>query len=416
MFKYPLDDFFVMQLDFSAILNILPYLSIPLVSALVGWITNIVAIEMTFYPIKYFGIRPFGWQGIIPSKAKKMAETAVDLWTTKLLDIGTQFSKIQPKKVAEEMSPSIDYLSKQIIDEVMEAKLPKIWRNAPESIKDSVYEQVGKNLPFIVEEMMKEVESDFSDMLDLKFLAVSSLTQNKVLLNQMFLKCGETEFKFIKKSGLYFGFIFGLVQMIVWYFFPMWWILPLFGILVGYFTNFLALKLIFRPLNPIKIGRLHIQGMFIRRQVEVAHEYSKIVASKIITIENIFEYIIRGPGQKKLEQIVQKQIEFTINETAGIIKSLVEISTGSKLFLHIRNIACFRFMQELPMNIRHVFGYAENALDLEHILREKMIGLSAIEFEQFLRPVFKEDETTLIIIGAVLGGIAGLLQFFVFFY
>lgn len=405
-----------MQVDINAVIELLPYLSIPIVSALVGWVTNIVALRMTFYPIKYVGIRPFGWQGIIPSKAKKMAETAVDLWTTKLLDIGTQFSKIKPKKVAEEMSPSIDHLSRQIIDEVMEAKLPKIWLNAPEGIKDSVYEQVGKNLPYIVEEMMKEVEGDFSEMLDLKFLAVSSLTQNKVLLNQMFLKCGETEFAFIKKSGLYFGFLFGLIQMIVWYFFPLWWILPLFGVLVGYFTNFLALKLIFRPLNPIKIGKLQIQGMFIRRQVEVAQEYSKIVASKIITIENIFEYIIRGPGQKKLEQIVQKQIEYTINEAAGIIRSLVEISTGSKLFLHIRNIACFRFMQELPMNIRHVFGYAENALDLEHILREKMIGLSAVEFEQFLRPVFKEDETTLIIIGALLGGIAGLLQYFVFFY
>jgi len=204
--------------------------------------------------------------------------------------------------------------------------------------------------------------------------------------------------------------------MVVWYFFPFWWILPLFGILVGYYTNFLALKLIFRPLNPIKIGKLHIQGMFIKRQKEVAIEYSRIVASKIITIENIFEYIIRGPGSERLEQIVQKQIEYAINETAGIIKSLVEISTGSKLFLHIRNIACFRFMQELPMNIRHVFGYAENALDLERILQEKMIGLPPMEFESFLRPVFKEDETTLIIIGAVLGGLAGLIQYFIFFY
>ena len=104
-----------MQLNFSTIIDLLPYLSIPIVSALVGWITNVVAIRMTFYPIKYVGIRPFGWQGIIPSKAKKMAETAVDLWTTKLLDIGIQFSKIKPEKVAEEMSPAIDHLSRQII-------------------------------------------------------------------------------------------------------------------------------------------------------------------------------------------------------------------------------------------------------------------------------------------------------------
>ena len=68
------------------------------------------------------------------------------------------------------------------------------------------------------------------------------------------------------------------------------------------------------------------------------------------------------------------------------------------------------------MNIRNVFGYAENALNLKEILREKMINLSPVEFEAFLRPVFKEDETTLIIVGAVLGGVAGLIQYFVFLY
>jgi uncharacterized membrane protein YheB (UPF0754 family) len=373
-------------------------------------------LKMTFYPIKYYGVRPFGWQGIIPSKARKMAETAVDLWTTKLLDIGTQFSKLEPENVAREMSPAIDNLSRQIIDEVMEAKLAKIWDKTPENLKNNVYEQVSESLPVIVEEMMKDVKANISQMLDLKYLSVSALTQNKELLNQMFLKCGEEEFKFIKKSGFYFGFLFGLIQMIVWYFFSYWWILPLFGIIVGYSTNYLALKLIFRPLNPIKIGKMIIQGMFIRRQVEVSTEYSRIVASKIITIENIFEYIIRGPGSSKLKAIVQKHIENTIDETAGLLKSLVEISTGSKLFIHIRNIACFRFMQELPMNIRHVFGYAENALNLEQILREKMINLSSKEFEDFLRPVFKEDELKLIIIGAILGGIAGILQYFIAFY
>jgi uncharacterized membrane protein YheB (UPF0754 family) len=401
---------------FSDIFEYIPYLSIPLVSALVGWFTNVLALRMTFYPIRFVGVKPFGWQGIIPSKAQKMAETAVDLWTTKLLDIGTQFSKIEPESIAKEMGPSIDNLSKQIIDEVMEAKLPKIWAQTPGNMKESVYERVSRNLPLIVEEMMKDVKLNISEMLDLKYLAVSSLTQNKELLNQMFLTCGEEEFKFIKKSGLYFGFLFGLIQMLVWYFLPMWWVLPLFGIMVGYVTNYLAIRLIFRPLNPIKIGKLVIQGMFIKRQVEVSTEYSRIVSSKIITIENIFEYIIRGPGSENLKQIVQRQIEKTIDEMAGIIKSLVEISTGSKLFIHIRNIACFRFMQELPMNIRNVFGYAENALNLEQILREKMIGLSTVEFEAFLRPVFKEDELKLIIIGAILGGIAGLLQYFIAFY
>lgn len=408
--------FFYLLMNLGDILDFLPYVSIPIVSALVGWFTNVLALKMTFYPIRFIGIRPFGWQGIIPSKAKKMAETAVDLWTTKLLDIGTEFSKIEPESIAKEMGPSINQLSRQIIDEVMEAKLSRVWDRTPHQLKEMVYANVSENLPLIVEEMMEDVKGNISEMLDLRYLAVSSLTQNKALLNQMFLTCGEQEFKFIKKSGFYFGFLFGLIQMLVWYLFPMWWVLPLFGALVGYVTNYLAIKLIFRPLQPIKLGRMTIQGMFIKRQVEVSTAYSNIVASKIISIENIFEYIIRGPGSVKLKRIVQQQIEHTLNETAGIIKPLVELSTGSRLFVHIRNIACFRFMQELPMNIRNVFGYAENALNLEEILREKMIGLSHEEFEAFLRPVFKEDEFKLIIIGAILGGIAGLLQYFVAFY
>ncbi|NJN28392.1 MAG: hypothetical protein HC819_21675 [Cyclobacteriaceae bacterium] len=399
----------------TEIVDYLPYLSIPIVSALVGWITNIVALRMTFYPLRYIGIRPFGWQGIIPAKAGKMASIAVELWTTKLLDISKQFSKIEPDKVAYAMGPAIDNLARQIIDEVMEAKLSKVWARTPQPMKERAYAKVSENLPGVVSEMMKEVKVNLTEMLDLRYLAVSSLTKNKSLLNQMFLKCGEQEFKFIKRSGLYFGFAFGLLQMLVWYFFPFWWILPLCGLLVGYVTNYLALKLIFKPLNPIKIGNITIQGMFIKRQVEVAEEYSSMVTSRILTIENIFEYIIRGPGSVKLALIVQKQIEHTIEETAGLLKSLVDISMGSQLFVHIRNIACFRFMQELPMNIRHVFGYAENALNLKQILRDKMVELSPVEFEAFLHPVFKEDETTLILIGALLGGIAGLLQYLLFF-
>jgi uncharacterized membrane protein YheB (UPF0754 family) len=44
------------------------YILIPLISAVIGYVTNVIAIKMTFYPLDYKGIRPFfGWQGIIPS-------------------------------------------------------------------------------------------------------------------------------------------------------------------------------------------------------------------------------------------------------------------------------------------------------------------------------------------------------------
>ena len=35
--------------------------------------------------------------------------------------------------------------------------------------------------------------------------------------------------------------------MALWIFFQAWWLLPLFGLLVGWATNWLALKMIFNP-------------------------------------------------------------------------------------------------------------------------------------------------------------------------
>ncbi|MEO0639934.1 MAG: hypothetical protein AAFY70_09425, partial [Bacteroidota bacterium] len=79
------------------------FASIPLISALVGWGTNVLAIKMTFYPLNFWGIKPLGWQGIIPSKAGEMAGKAVDLLTEKLITIEERFDQIEPERVAEEM-------------------------------------------------------------------------------------------------------------------------------------------------------------------------------------------------------------------------------------------------------------------------------------------------------------------------
>ena len=116
------------------------YLSIPLTSAFVGWITNVLAIKMTFYPLDFIGIRPFfGWQGIIPSKAVKMSTISVDLWTTKLVSVKDLFEQIDPKKVAKEMRPEFDRISKEIMDEIMEEQAPEAWSKIPDSIKKVIY-------------------------------------------------------------------------------------------------------------------------------------------------------------------------------------------------------------------------------------------------------------------------------------
>ncbi len=396
---------------------LLLYLSIPISSGVIGWGTNVLAIKMTFYPLEFRGIRPLGWQGIIPSKARKIAEKSVDLLTTRLLKIEERFAQIKPEQVAQEMNASLDLLSQQIMDEVMEAQFPLVWKNTPKVIKKQLYENLRRELPQLIRAVMEDIKADIHSLLDLKVLGVNALTQNKSLLNQVFLRCGYREFKFIERSGLYFGIPFGMIQMIILFFYTPWWLLPLFGLMVGYITNWLAIRLIFKPAQPRSyfFGLIVLQGLFIRRQSEVAKEYANLVADQILTMERMFDFILRGPGAEQMARIVQQNIEKVIDQALLQTQGLMNLVVKPKQLAIIKNIACYRLMQELPIYIRDTFAYTEQALDMENMLEEKMNSLSEVEFERILRPAFQEDEWILIVVGAALGLLAGSFQYFLLF-
>ncbi|MCC5946310.1 MAG: hypothetical protein JJT94_15370 [Bernardetiaceae bacterium] len=399
-----------------SISEILLYLAIPISSGLVGWGTNILAIKMTFYPVEAIGIRPFVWQGIIPSKALKIANKSVDLLTGKLLKIDEQFAKIEPHRVAQEIQTDLKALSRRIINEAMEAQAPRLWEKLPDSLKQTAYERVSEELPEVVVLVLQDVKTEIKQILDLKTLTIKSLTQNKALLNEIFIRCGREEFRFIERSGIYFGTGFGIIQMFVCYFYNPWWLLPAFGLLIGYATNYLAINLIFRPLKPryYFFGKIKVQGLFLKRQHEVADEYAGIITEEILTTRNIFDFMLRGPGSAKFAQIVRSRVVHAIDDLTGSAKPIINIWAEKELAA-IKNIAVYRFLEELPLTLRASFPYAEEALNMREMLRTKMKQLTPTEFVSFLRPAFQEDEWILILVGAILGMLAGIMQFILLF-
>lgn len=406
------------------------YLIIPVTAALIGWGTNILALKMTFYPLdfvgfeaensEWFGIRPvgwegvgkIGWQGIIPAKAGEMAGKAVDMMLGKLIDLREQFTQLDPEIITDEMTPHLNILSRQIIAQVMQEEMPLIWNRMPERRKEKIYEDAAKEFPNAIKVIMNDIKEHIDELFDVKSMVIQELTTNKQLLNYIFLKVGKKEFKFIERSGLYFGFIFGLIQMLLSMLLPSlnWLMLPLGGIVIGYLTNFLALRLIFQPTNPIKIGPWVIQGLFIKRQKEVAKEYAQIVAAHILNTSNIFDAIVKGAGSDRLLEIVERHIRRAVDKTAGFSRSLIQITSGTKTYESIKANTTQLFVEALPENVKYIFDYAEDALNIENTIADRMANLPPSDFVGFLRPVFQEDEDKLIAVGAALGGTAGVIQ------
>lgn len=392
------------------------YASIPVVAALVGWSTNWVAIKMLFYPIEPVGKPPYlGWQGILPSKAAKMGVITTETTLSKLGSIEEVFASMEPKRIAQQMVESIDPRVEDYVEWIMLEENPTLWNALPGLVKTIVYTIIRQRLPQAIEGMMGDIGKQIAHMVDLKQVVVTQLEKDRRLVNRIFLECGAVEFRFIIVSGLYFGFLFGLVQMGIWYFYPAWWILPLFGIIVGYATNWIALRIIFQPLNPTRIGPFVLQGLFLKRQKEVAEIWCDIVTKEIITVRNIITNMLYGSKSAYTQEVIKKYIRTVVDQVVGIAKPVVQLTVGIQEYLKLQESATQKAMFITPPALEDPEFNKERAEVVKNLIRQRMEALSPEEFQNLLRPAFQEDEMKLILLGAALGFIAGMAQLFLVF-
>ena len=392
------------------------YLSIPVVAAFVGWLTNYVAIKMLFYPVEPIGKPPYlGWQGILPSKAAKMGAITADTTLSKLGTLKEVFESMQPQRIAEHLIRYIGPRVDAYVEWIMLEEHPKLWNSLPDIFKSFIANMVRQKLPESVHAMMDEIGEQVEELVDVKQLVVDEVTKDKTIINRIFLECGKVEFHFIIVSGLYFGFPFGLIQMVVWYFYPAWWILPLFGVIVGYATNWIALRIIFQPLEPKKIGPFVVQGLFLKRQKEVAEIWCDIVTREVITVHNIMHAMLFGPNSEKTNQIIHRYIREIVDSAVSIIKPVAQLAFTSEEFDKIQLSASEKALLATSSAFDDPEFTEERARIVKAMIQERMENLPPAEFQNLLRPAFQEDEMKLILLGAALGFAAGLAQlFFVF--
>jgi len=396
-----------------------------LIAGIVGYITNALALEMTFLPIEFFGPELFrlpnqpwglfGWQGIIPTKSEKMASVCFDLMTTKLIDLKEIFDRLDPAKFSEVMEDALLLMLDSIVEEVAMKYMPNVWNQLPKEVKDEVVVVMNIESDSFLVTFMEEVKEHIEDILDIKQMTVAACIREKRLVNKIFQECGEKEFKFIRQSGFYFGFLFGLIQMGVFFGYDASWILPLFGFLVGWATNWLALKVIFRPLYPHKFGPITIQGLFIKRQKEVSETFARVNCVEILHTKAIWDTILTGPLSPNFFAMLRAHSIVFTEKLVGGLKPLAILPMGSEQWADMKEEIAHQIASKLPEIMPHSYKYTTEALDMENTIRERMQLLGYEDFEGVLHPAFEEDEILLILVGGILGLVAGAFQVLIFY-
>lgn len=388
------------------------YLAIPFVAALIGYVTKRVAIEMMFRPMNFVGVgRSLGWQGVVPRNGARMAAIAAELITSNLIDPREVFARIDATRVNAEIEQpllvAIDHISRDVLAE----HHPGIWESLPPLAQELAVKQMQAAAPRIVRQLVDELRENAEAVVDFKRLATEELTRDKTTLVRIVRELSRPEMAFIARSGIWFGFVIGLAQTLVWALTKQPLVMPVFGAAIGFFTDWLAIRLVFTPREPVTVlGRFTVHGSFHRRRAVVAERYGEIIATEVLTPENLINALLRGPRSDRVFELIQRTVTEVVDEQSRPFRPLVTATIGGEKLDDLKRAAAVMAMRRVRDTSRGARGYLAQAMDVAGLVEERMLALSPEQYEGLLRPAFKQDEWKLITVGGVIGGIVGELQ------
>lgn len=418
--------------------GLLHLITIPLFTGVIGYITNWTGILMLFEPKKFYGIKVpgmatlypllprrvqvipaiqpdgrVGWQGIVPSRAEKMASIAVDKSLNKVGSIAEFYEVMDPENVSEVLTRASLPMIPSIVESVMQRENPRLWYSLPEDVKLLVYRRVSASLPKDVRKITSTIGENIDDYIDAKLLVIRYLTANPKVLKDIFYNMGRKELVFMQNFGFYFGFPMGFLLVALLHFFPYWWLLPLGGIVIGYVVNYIGILMIFEPIHPTWWVPWK-QGLFLKRKKEIGEQYAMVMADKVITIENICDELLHGPRSDRTRATVEAVLRDSIDNAAGWARGFVKLSVGSEAYERVPQLVGVEALKVAEATVTEPKFVAEQQTKVREFVIERMSKLSPEDLSELLRSAIKQDEWLLFLHGAVLGSFAGFLHLAIF--
>ena len=418
-------------------------LTIPFVTAVVTWAHVWMALKMLFYPIHFWGIKiqgfpggGIGWQGIVPRKAGKISGILVDQTLSKLGSLDEFFQAMHPEEVADFISQTMNQNLDLLIDEIMNERSATLWANLPFAVKRRIYAYGHEQLPAIMKNLVLDLTYNVENLVDMREMIVNKMESDRALMVRMFLKVGQKEINFIWHISALIGMFFGVFQMIVWFVVPWHWTVPFWAAIWGFLTNWIAIWMVFNPIEPhyirypqifrltkdrkfpwivpvLKIGTYNVQGAFMKRQEEVSDVFASVVTEDLITLKSIMTEMMYGSKKDKTRRIVKRHIN-EIMETP-LVRTSLQLSLGPREYARLKTDLIDRSIEITMGPVCDPALNASRAQKIFQMFRDRIRELTPKEFQNLLRPAFQEDEWILILLGGVTGFIAGLIHLFVAF-
>ena len=185
-------------------------------------------------------------------------------------------------------------------------------------------------------------------------------------------------------------------------------VMAIIGGCIGYITNKLAIKLIFRPINPIKIPILNIEilGLIPKRKKEIAKNIGDIIQREFISVDEILENIIDENDKARIVTYIKGKVRVIIEERAMLIPSPIR----QMLQGYIEDIVEEEFSKYINELSKDIVHKAQDRINIQEIVENKINELDLYELENIILSIAEKELKHIEVLGLILGFLIGIVQ------
>ena len=190
------------------------------------------------------------------------------------------------------------------------------------------------------------------------------------------------------------------------------YLLPILAALIGWITNYLAIKMLFHPHQPKKILGLTFQGVFPKRQAQIAEKLGDLVANKLFSMKDVAQKIEDLSTQPEALEEVGKRIEQTIRGKLISAFPMLSMFLSDEMIEKVTSLFKGELEDFLRVSAQELAVKMEKSVDIQALVREKVQAFSSNKIEELLLGFMEQEFRFIEKIGAVLGFLIGCIQVF----
>ena len=193
-------------------------------------------------------------------------------------------------------------------------------------------------------------------------------------------------------------------------------LLPFITALIGWMTNYIAVKMLFHPKEPKNFLGITFHGVFPKRQHALAEKLGQLVADELFSISDVSAKIKEFATSDEAMNEVGKRIEMTIRNKLVQAFPMLAMFLSDEMVEKVTGLFKNELKDFLSATSHGMGEKLEENLNVQEMVKERVNAFSSEKLEELLNQLMKKEFKFIELVGAILGFFIGCIQLGISFF